>query len=53
MQHDLQRTASAVSKLEQENSRLKQRTAVGVEPDITASDPLAAEQARRAQAGVV
>lgn len=45
IQRDLQQTTSAVSKLEQENSRLKLRTAApGANPE--AVDQLAAEQAR-------
>ena len=46
MQQDFEQPANAVSKLEQENSLLKQRSAQqGAEPaDVEAVDPLAAEQ---------
>ena len=45
MQQDLEHTASAVSKLEQENTLLKQRSVQqGAEPDVEAVDPVAAEQ---------
>ncbi len=46
MQQDLEHTASAVSKLEQENTLLKQQSAQqGAESaDVEDVDPLAAEQ---------
>jgi hypothetical protein len=46
MQQDLEQTASAVSKLEEENTLLKKRTSQAVEADVEAADPLAGVQVR-------
>ncbi len=47
MQQDLQQTASTVSKLEEENTLLKQRSTQTAEVDVAEVDPLAAEQVGR------